>query len=163
MANDPENESAHSERWLLRWMIGVGVIYLVLAVNLSSLIVAPERVYQFFPSYDAALDSVAFAVSADLAFLSGLSHGVIGIYLLWASRRPAASVVLVPLIIAMELVVGIFDDLYLILLRDYPVDAVYYGFIVLHVVIITTGYFVYRRDCWMLHGHSVCNRPKPGG
>lgn len=50
-------------------MIGVGVVYLLLAVNLSSLLVAPERVYQFFPPYDAPLDSVAFAVAADLAFL----------------------------------------------------------------------------------------------
>lgn len=126
-------------------MIGVGVVYLVLALNLSSLIVAPERVYQFFPSYDAPLDSVAFAVAADLAFLTGLSHAVIGAFLLWASRRPTAYAVLVPLVIAMELVAGILDDLYLIILRDYTIDAVYYGFIVLHVAIIGTGYVVYPR------------------
>lgn len=126
-------------------MLGVGVVYLLLALNLSSLLVSPDRVYQFFPPYDAPLDSIAFAVSADLAFLSGLSHGVIGAFLLWGSRRPMAYVKLVPLIIAMELVVGIVDDLYLIFLREYPIDAVYYGFILLHLVIIVTGYLVYPR------------------
>lgn len=134
-----------SERWLSRWMIGVGVIYLLLALNLSSLLVAPERIYQFFPAYDAALDTVAFGVTADLAFLSGLTHAVIGGYLLWASRRPMAYTNLVPLIIALELVVGIVDDLYLIFLRAYTIDTVYYGFIILHLVIIVTGYIVYPR------------------
>lgn len=141
-----EHGSNPSERWLSRWMMGVGVVYLLLALNLSSLIVAPERVYQFVPTYDAPLDSVAFAVTADLAFLSGLGHGVLGAYLLWASRRAMDYTVLVPLIILMELVFGIVDDLYLILVRNYPVDAVYYGFIVLHLVIIGTGYVVYPWD-----------------
>lgn len=145
MTDDSAGVSLDSERWLGRWMLGVGVVYLVLALNLSSLLVAPERVYLFFPTYDAPLDSVAFAVAADLAFLVGLSHGVIGAFLLWASRRPTAHVGLVPLVIAIELVVGIVDDLYLIFMREYPIDAVYYGFIALHLVIIGTGYLVYPR------------------
>lgn len=136
-------DSNNSERWLRRWMIGVGVVYLLLALNLSSLLIAPERVFQFFPTYDAALDSIAFAVTADLAFLVGLSHAVIGVFLLWASRRPTDYVSLVPLIILMELVAGIVDDLYLILFRNYTIDAAYYGFILLHLVIIVTGYYVY--------------------
>ncbi len=126
-------------------MLGVGVVYLLLAVNLSSLLVAPERVDLFFPTYDAPLDSVAFKVSADLAFLNGLSHGVIGAFLLWGSRRPKTYALFVPFIILMELVVGIVDDLYLLFLRDYPVDAAYYAFILLHSVIIVTGYLVYTR------------------
>lgn len=126
-------------------MVGVGLIYLLLAVNLSSLIVAPERVYQFFPTFDAPLASVAFAVAADLAFLSGLSHAVIGAFLIWGARRPMAYANFVPLVIAMELVVGVVDDLYLIFFRAYPMDAIYYGFILLHLAIIVTGYFVYPR------------------
>lgn len=131
-------------RWLSRWMIGVGVVYLLFAVNLSSFVVAPDRVYQFFPTYDAPLDSVAFAVAADVALMAGLTHGVLGAFLLWASRRPTAHVGLVPLIIAIELVVGIADDLYMITMRTYTVDAVYYGFIVLHLLIILTGIAAYR-------------------
>lgn len=136
--------STGSTSWLQRWMIVVGVIYLALGLNLSSLLIAPERVYFFFPPYDAALDSVAFAVTTDLAFLSGLSHLVIGAFLLWAARKPSEYVVLVPLIIVMELVVGIVDDLYLIFLREYTVDLAYYGFIVLHVTIIVTGYAAWQ-------------------
>lgn len=70
-------------------MVAVGVIYLLLAVNLSSFLVAPERVFQFFPAYDAPFDSVAFAVSADLAFLAGLTHATIGAVILGglAGRR----------------------------------------------------------------------------
>lgn len=40
---------------------------------------------------------------------------------------------------------GIVDDLYLIFLRAYTIDAVYVGFIVLHLLIILTGYRVYPR------------------
>ena len=126
-------------------MIAVGLVYLLLALNLSSLLVAPEQVYLFFPTYDAPLDSVAFAATADLGFLAGLVYVVIGGFLLWASRHPKAHVVLVPLIIAIELVAGIIDDLYFILMRDYTVDAIFFGFIVLHLVVIATGYFVYQR------------------
>jgi len=126
-------------------MIAVGLVYLLLALNLSSLLVAPEQVYLFFPTYDAPLDSVAFAATADLGLLAGLVYVVIGGFLLWASRRPKAHVVLVPLIIAIELVAGIIDDLYFILMRAYTVDAIYFGFIVLHLVVIATGYFVYQQ------------------
>lgn len=146
MAEDPETGSAPPVRWLPRWMVGVGVVYLVLAVNLSSLLVAPERVYQFFPPYDAPLDGVAFAATADGWFLVGLTHAVVGAFLLWGSRRPRAHAVVVPFVVAMELVAGIAHNLYLLFLRDYPVDAVYYGFVVLHVVVIATGYFVYRGE-----------------
>lgn len=145
MSDRHRAESARSNRWLSRWLAGVGVVYLLLALNLSSLLIAPERIYQFFPTFDAPLDSIAFAVAADLALLSGLSHAVIGGSLLWAARRPRAGAVLVPLVIALELVVGIVDDLYLITMRAYTIDAVYYGFILLHLVIIVTGYLVYPR------------------
>lgn len=156
MTDGPETGSPGSDRWRSRWMVAVGVVYLVLAVNLSSLLVAPERVYQFFPPYDAPLDSVAFAVAADGWFLVGLSHAVVGAFLLWGSRRPRAYAVVVPFVVAMELVAGITHNLYLLFLRDYPVDAVYYGFVVLHVVVIATGYFVYR-------GEADARVPGPGG
>ena len=55
-----------SGTWLSRWMLAVGVVYLLLAVNLGSLVVVPERVYQFYPTYDAPLDGVATAVAVDV-------------------------------------------------------------------------------------------------
>ena len=114
-----------------------------LAENLASLLVVPERVFLFIPGVAASLDSVAFRAAVDLAFLFALSHGVIGGYLLWTSRGTMVHMNLVPLIIEMELIFGIVDDLYLIFLREYPVDMIYYGFIVLHLVVIGSGCLVY--------------------
>jgi hypothetical protein len=124
-------------------MVGVGLVYLLLAANLGSLVVVPDRVYQFYPTYDAPLDSVATAVAVDVALMVGLEFAVLGAALLWASRRPTAYAGLVPLIVALELVRGILDDVYLLTMRAYPIDAIYYGFIVLHLVVIVTGLAVY--------------------
>lgn len=110
------------------------------------MILALERIERFAPSYDAPFDSIATVVATDLVFLNGLSHAAIGGYLLWAARRARASANIVPLILAMELIVGIDHNLHFLILRDYPVDGVYYGFIVLHSVIIVSGYLVYPRD-----------------
>lgn len=149
-------EAATADRppspWLSRWMLGVGVIYLLLAVNLGSLVVAPERVYQFYPTYDAPLDSVATAVAVDVAFMVALEFAVIGVVLLWASRRPTAYVGLVPLVLALEVVRGIVDDLYLIAMRTHTIDEIYYGFILLHLVIIATGLAVYPGRNWLRFG-----------
>lgn len=156
---DAEPSAPSSGRWLSRWMVGVGVVYLLLAINLGSLVVAPERVYQFFPTYDAPLDSVATAVAVDVAFMVALEFGVVGLSLLWASRRPTAYAGLVPLIVALEVVRGVVDDLYLIAMRTYTVDAIYYGFILLHLVIIATGLAVYPG--WTRYGPS--SDPVDGG
>lgn len=131
-------------RWLSRWMVGVGIVYVALAVNLGSVVVVPDRVYQFYPTYDAPLDSVAAAVSVDLALMFALEIGVVGAFLLWASRRPDEYFGLVPLILVLEVIRGIVDDVYLLAMRTYTVDAVYYGFIVLHLLVVATGLVVYR-------------------
>lgn len=67
--------------------------------------------------------------------LSGLGNAVIGGFLLWAARRPRNYVVLVPLIIALELLARIIDDLYLVIDPHDTAEADDYGFIVLHLVI----------------------------
>lgn len=131
-------------RWLSRWMVGVGVVYVALAVNLGSVVVFPDRVYQFYPTYDAPRHSVAAAVSVDLALMFALGIGVVGAFLLWASRRPDAYAGLVPLVLALEVVRGIVHDVYLLVVRTYIVDPVYYGFIVLHLLVVATGVVVYR-------------------
>jgi len=138
-----ETSADSSGTWLSRWMRAVGAIYLLLAVNLGSLVVAPERVYQFYPTFDAPLDGVATAVAVDVALMFALEVGVVGLFLLWASRRPIEYAGLVPLIVALEVVRGIADDVYLLTMRTYPVDAVYYGFIVLHLLVVVTGLAVY--------------------
>lgn len=130
--------------WLGRWMVGVAVVYLLLFVNLASLVLVPTRLTQLSPAFDAPISSVAAQATIDALLMFGLDLAVIAAVLLWASRNPLRHVVLVWLVIGLELVRGIADDLYLLLFRDYVVDEFYYGFIVLHVVIIATGYLAYR-------------------
>lgn len=134
-----------AEIWLGRWMIGVAVVYLLLFANLASLVLVPARLTQLSPAFDAPISSVAAQVTIDALLMFGLELAVIAVVLLLASRNPLRHAVLVWLVIGLELVRGIADDLYLLLFRDYVVDEFYYGFIVLHVVIIATGYLAYRR------------------
>lgn len=125
-------------------MIGVAVVYLLLFANLVWLKLDPSRLETFYPTYDTTTTSVAAQTTIDALLMFGLELAVIAIVLLWASRDPLEHRVLVWLVIALEGIRGILDDLYLIFLREYPVDEVYYGFIVLHTVIIVTGYLAYR-------------------
>lgn len=75
-------------------------------------------------------------MSTDPVFLVSLTQAIIGGFLLWASRRPTTYSGVVPLILVLELVAGIVKDLYLIFTCDYPFDAVCYGFVARHFVII---------------------------
>lgn len=134
-----------SARWLGRWMVGVAVVYLLLFANLVATVLVPARLVQFYPTFDASVTSVAAQTTVDAMLMFGLDLAVIAVVLLWASRDPLQHRVLVWLVIGLELVRGIADDLYLIFLRDYPVDAVYVGFIGLHLAIIGTGWLAYRR------------------
>ena len=67
----------------------------------------------------------------------GLDLLVIGVFLLYASRAPLRHLNLVWLIVALELVRGILDDVYMIA-QGYEAP-IYVAFIVLHLVIIVTG------------------------
>lgn len=130
--------------WLGRWMVGVAIVYLLLFVNLASLVLFPSRLLQFSPAFDAPVTSVAGQTAIDAYLLFGLDLAVIAVILLWASRNPLQHVVLVWLVIGLEFIRGIADDLYLLLFREYVIEEVYYGFIVLHVIIIVTGYLAVR-------------------
>lgn len=134
-----------AETWLGRWMVGVAAIYFLLFVNLASLVIVPTRLTQFSPAFDAPVTSVAAKATIDALLMFGLELAVIAAVLLWAARNPLRHVVLVWLVIGLELVRGILDDLYLILFRDYFVEEIYYGFIVLHLLIIVTGFLAYRQ------------------
>jgi len=67
----------------------------------------------------------------------GLDMIVVGGFLLYASRDPLKHLWLVWLIVALEIVRGILDDLYMIAVGYSAPFMV--GFIVLHLIIIATG------------------------
>ena len=67
----------------------------------------------------------------------GLDLLVIGGFLLYASRQPQKYIALVWLVIALEIVRGIMDDLYMIV-QGYNA-AFMLGFIILHLLVIIPG------------------------
>ncbi|RME88465.1 MAG: hypothetical protein D6770_06910, partial [Anaerolineae bacterium] len=95
------------------------------------------------PNFDAPMGGVAYRAVLDYSFMFGLDLLVIGGFLLYASRRPQKHLSLVWLVIALEIVRGILDDLYMIS-QGYNA-AFMLGFIVLHLIVIIPGAAFARR------------------
>lgn len=123
---------------LVWWFRIVGAFYTLLGVmNLYGTFVNPS----FFAS------SMPFTGEALQAFIDGWSPFAfevvgIGTFALWASRNPARYLGAVWLLVWLELLHGVFDDIYLIS-RGY--DTVGYTvFIFIHLAIIVTGVWAVR-------------------
>jgi hypothetical protein len=125
------------------WYRIVGVFYLLLALmNLYFVL--------FNPAAITGLGRMPFAVTPDSAqaFSDGWSPFAfellgIGTFMLWASRNPARYVGAAWLLIWLELLHGVVDDVYLIA-RGYDA-ASYIAFIVLHLIIMLTGWWSARQ------------------
>ncbi|MBI4187091.1 MAG: BphX family protein [Chloroflexi bacterium] len=124
------------------WFRVVGVIYVLLGVGFIPFINA-ARLGVMLPGFDAPIRGVAYRGLLDFSFMFGLDLLVIGAFLLFSSRNPLRYIPLVWLIVALEIVRGIFDDIYMIA-RGYFAPF-YIGFILLHLVIIVTGVVFTRR------------------
>ena len=118
------------------WFRFVGGLYVLLGVGFIPALNA-QRLSMMLPNFDAPVGSVAYRAILDFSFMFGLDLLVTGGFLFYASRQPYKHIPLVWLIVALELVRGILDDLYMIW-RGYNV-AFMLGFIVLHLVVIGTG------------------------
>ncbi len=121
---------------LKNWFRVVGVIYVLLGVGFIPFINA-TRLEMMLPGFDAPVGGVAYRGLLDFTFMFGLDLLVTGGFLLFASRDPLRYVPLVWLIVALEIVRGILDDVYMIV-RGYAAPF-YIGFIILHLIIIITG------------------------
>jgi hypothetical protein len=116
------------------WFRIVGAIYLLLGIG-------------FVPALNAArlpmmllgveTSGVTYHGLLDFSFMFGLDLIVTGVFMLWASRDPLNNLSIVWLVVALEIVRGILDDLYMIS-QGYAAPF-YIGFIVLHLTIIITG------------------------
>lgn len=125
-----------SPRGLQRWMRIVGGFYILLALFNTPPVIAARFASQY-PALELAVDSAAAQALIDVWFMFGLEVAVIGVALVWLSRDPLRALPLVWVVLALELVRGIADDLYL-LARGYD-PVVYLVWIVLHLVIVVTG------------------------
>lgn len=118
------------------WFRGVGIIYLLLGTGFVPFL-NEMRLSMMLPGFDAPAGGVAYRGFLDFSFMFGLDLIVIGAFLIYASREPLKNSNLVWLVILLELIRGIFDDVYMIA-EGYNVP-VYSIFILLHLLIITTG------------------------
>lgn len=124
------------------WFIIVGITYMLLGIGfippLNEL-----RLDSVIPGFDAPPGGPAYQGFLDFTFMFGLDLIVIGGFLLYCSRQPHKHLNIVWLIICLEFVRGILDDIYLIIM-GYDL-AFYIGFIIVHTIIILTGYFGYKK------------------
>lgn len=128
-------------RHLRRWMRIVGGFYVLLGLFNTPPVIAARFPMQY-PDLGVAVDSSPAQALIDVWFMFGLEVAVIGVALLVAARDPARHLALVWTVLALEVVRGIADDLYL-LARGYEV-APYVIWIVVHTAIIVTGLVVLR-------------------
>ena len=140
---DPVIMTRASVRRLGWWMRIVGCFYLFLFIPTAILklpikTLAPEGTLEKAASGDGV---AGFLV--DTWVILGLALSAIGISLLIASRHPAQSKSLVRTVILFELIWGIFSDLYQ-LWRGHPWQVAG-TWIVIHLIIITTGLLFLRK------------------
>lgn len=130
-------------RGLRRWMRAVGGFYVFMGLFNTPPIIQARMPVQY-PDLGVPVDSFPAQALIDVWFMFGLEVLVIGAALLWFSRDPLRHIALVWTVLVLELVRGIADDVYLIA-RGYDL-VVYSIWIVIHLVVITTGMLSIRRS-----------------
>ena len=123
------------------WFRIVGVIYILLGIGFIPALNA-ARLPLMIPNFDAPIGGAAYRAILDYTFMFGLEMMVVGGFLLYASRAPQRNLNLVWLIVWLELVRGIFDDMYMIWRGYNPVFML--GFTALHLIIIGSGILFVR-------------------
>lgn len=120
----------------------VGSFYVALGLFNTPLVIAARFPSQY-PDLGVTVDSMPAQALVDVWFMFGLEVAVIGVALLIAARNPARHLALVWTVLALEVVRGIADDLYL-LARGYEV-APYVTWIVVHTAIVAAGLWSLQR------------------
>lgn len=125
------------------WFWCVGIFYLLLTcLNIGILFLQPESLSTHLPEkYNLIPEAVNIFADAWLVFIFEL--GVLGAFCLVAARNPVKNVIMAWVIIFAEAFRGIAADLIWIL-RGYSA-ADYAVFIVIHAIIIVTGYIFIRK------------------
>ena len=129
---------------LIWWMRIVGVFYLLLtAMNIWALFLGGMQLVA--DSLPAPMNTEPLAVRAfsDAWLVFVFEFGVLGAVLLYASRHPAESRMLVLAVIGAEIFRGVLADIVWIT-RGYD-PAGYIAFIVIHLIIVLTGILFLRQ------------------
>ena len=128
--------------FMVWWLRAVGVLYLVLGAAWLPPVTS-TRLEGAVPGFDGPAGGTAERGFADYLLMFGLELIVLAAFLLVASFRRSWWVPAAWLVIALSMVRGIVDDVYMIAV-GYPVPM-FLGFIALHAVVILTGLIALRR------------------
>lgn len=125
------------------WLRVVGVFYLLLTLmNLYFLFFSDLNVFRDTLPFPA--DALAIRAFADAWMVFIFELGVLGGMMLYASRQPAKSGILVLTVIMAEVFRGVIAD-GIWILRGYSA-ASYIPFIIVHLIIIGTGILFLRQE-----------------
>jgi hypothetical protein len=124
------------------WLRLVGSFYLLLvAGSFWVLFINPRLFGDMFPY---ATDETAVRAFSDAWLIFVLEMLVLGIIMLYASRKPERNGILVVTIAILELIRGAGGDL-LWMMRGYPTTN-YIPFMMVHIIIAITGIFFLRQE-----------------
>lgn len=132
-------------RFLARWLRTAGAVNIGLGVTWLPFLEA-ARLGTNRPPRVLPLDGTAYESILGYTMLFGLDLIALGVILLIASRRPAESLVVTWLAIAMSIVRGVVTGIHLIAI-GYS-SAVMLVLIGLHLAIIATGLLALRAASW---------------
>ena len=124
------------------WFRLVGGFYVFLGLGFIPAI-NELRLPMMLAEIDAPIGGHIYHALLDFTFMFGLDMIVIGAYMLYASRAPNRHFSIVWLVIALEIVRGILDDIYMIFQGYAPLF--YLAFILVHLIIIFTGVLSVRK------------------
>jgi BphX-like len=138
------------------WFRAVGAVYLLLGLGFVPALNA-ARLPFMLPGLDSPAGGVTYRALLDFSFMFGLDLLVTGAYLLAASSAPQRHLSLVWLVVALEVVRGILDDVYMIA-SGYGAPF-YLAFIGLHIAIISTGLVFARQAAAQLPARQASAQP----
>jgi uncharacterized membrane protein HdeD (DUF308 family) len=141
--------------FLTWWFRIVGLVTIALGVMWLPFL-NDARLGVTVPGWDAPGGGAAHRGFLDFMMLFGLELIVLGVVLVVASFRPRRSRALVWLVIALSVVRGILDDIYMIAV-GYPVAGML-AFIALHLAIVVTGLIALRLDSRSTAGRGGIER-----
>lgn len=130
--------------WAKTWMRGVAVWYV-----LQMLLAAPPFLralaHSLYPGWQAAPGSIETHAFADLGFLLGLFHGVVGCVLFLGSKNPLGNRILFVLVLFLELFCGVAWNIYSLFSGEAS-PIIGYFFIAIHLAIIAATLFAWPRE-----------------
>ncbi|MBV1952311.1 MAG: BphX family protein [Cycloclasticus sp.] len=129
---------------LKNWMVAVGVFYIFNLVLLWPSLWGPQMP-MMYPGVNLYQGEPIFELLLDAWLIVGLGLAAIGVILLVGSRQPLRYfAALIPLVLLTEFVFGIWDAYSAMYYEEVSVAVIT---IIIHLIIIVTGAWVWKKAC----------------